>query len=165
MPSSNANVARAGAPTRGARTFNTGVGFLLRHSTSLVAIDSEKEHDWWCKSSKVISAKFARTRGLSRSEIGEPLECWGSNKIHSLHRAFSGCHITAQSMEDKLNAYVGYLSFGHSQRYTAQVFDYLRAEGLALHRHPNASWRLLEQSYRQHEGLQPQQEQSEEQQQ
>lgn len=50
-----------------------------------------------------------------------------------------------QQLEDSLNAWLGHIRFGNSNRLEHRTFYYLRAQGVNLHKHPRGSWRVLEQ--------------------
>lgn len=50
-----------------------------------------------------------------------------------------------QQLEDGLNAWLGHIRFGNSEIIERRVFNYLRKQGVQLFKHPNGSWRVLEQ--------------------
>jgi len=50
-----------------------------------------------------------------------------------------------QTLEDQLNAWLGHIRNGQSQRLENTIFNYLRRQGVELHRWPRGSWRVLEQ--------------------
>jgi len=53
--------------------------------------------------------------------------------------------ISPQDLENRLNAWLGHIRFGQSQRLEYYIFWYLRNHGVNLHQHPRGSWRVLEQ--------------------
>lgn len=53
--------------------------------------------------------------------------------------------ISPQTLEDKLNAWLGHLRFGASERTEYRFFFYIRDLGVNLLKHPRNSWRVLEQ--------------------
>lgn len=50
-----------------------------------------------------------------------------------------------QTLEDQLNAWLGHIRFGQSNRLEYEVFWYLRRQGVELVYTPGGSWRVLEQ--------------------
>jgi len=50
-----------------------------------------------------------------------------------------------QTLENRLNSWLGHLRFGHNQRLEYNIFWHLCDHGVNLHRHPRGSWRVLEQ--------------------
>ncbi len=53
--------------------------------------------------------------------------------------------LTPQSLENRLNAWLGHIRFGQSRRFENRIFSYLYSHGVELHRSPSGSWRVLEQ--------------------
>ena len=53
--------------------------------------------------------------------------------------------ISPQDLENRLNAWLGHIRFGQSNRLEYNIFWYLRQQGVNLHKHPRDSWRVLEQ--------------------
>ena len=54
-------------------------------------------------------------------------------------------HLSPQSLEDKLNAWLGHVRFGQCERLEYSIFWYLKRSGVELHMSPRGSWRVLEQ--------------------
>ena len=52
--------------------------------------------------------------------------------------------VSPQQLEDQLNAWLGHIRSGQSKRIEYNIFWYLRQQGVNLHIHPRASWRVLE---------------------
>ena len=52
---------------------------------------------------------------------------------------------TPQQLEDQLNAWLGHIRFGQSERLEYNIFWYLRNQGVNLHYSESGSWRVLEQ--------------------
>jgi len=52
--------------------------------------------------------------------------------------------ITPAELENAINAWLGHIRFGQSQRLEYQVFWILRNAGINVHRHPNGAWKILE---------------------
>lgn len=63
-------------------------------------------------------------------------------------------------LECMLNSWSGHLKFGRHYYGEKRVVDYICSHGVNLVKHPNGSWRILEQRYRQLYRFQPQQEES-----
>ncbi|MEL7250815.1 MAG: hypothetical protein AAFO03_20470 [Bacteroidota bacterium] len=49
------------------------------------------------------------------------------------------------ALEASLNAWLGHVRFGDSERWEKEVFSYLSQHGVELFKHPRGSWRVLEQ--------------------
>ncbi len=54
-------------------------------------------------------------------------------------------NLSPKTLESQLNAWLGHIRFGQSKRLEQVIFSYLRQHGVALFKHPSASWRVLEQ--------------------
>jgi len=52
--------------------------------------------------------------------------------------------ITPDELENAINAWLGHIRFGQSQRLEYQVFWMLRDAGINVVRHPNGSWKVLD---------------------
>ena len=55
--------------------------------------------------------------------------------------------LSPQTLENRLNSWLGHLRFGQNKRLEQSIFQDLWCEGVNLHRHPRGSWRVLEQQY------------------
>ncbi len=53
--------------------------------------------------------------------------------------------LNPQTLEDRLNAWLGHIRSGQSNRLEYNIYRYLRQQGVELFRHPRGSWRVLEQ--------------------
>ena len=53
--------------------------------------------------------------------------------------------LTPAKLEEGLNSWLAHLRFGQNQRLENSIFRYLRDQGVNLYKHPNGSWRVLEQ--------------------
>jgi len=53
--------------------------------------------------------------------------------------------ISPEQLEHQLNAWLGHIRFGQSERLEYNVFWYLQRNGVKLFKHPRGSWRVLEQ--------------------
>ncbi len=53
-----------------------------------------------------------------------------------------------QTLEDRLNSWLGHIRFGANGRLEDKTFRYICGQGVSLHKHPGGSWRVLEQRYR-----------------
>jgi RNA-directed DNA polymerase len=60
-----------------------------------------------------------------------------------------------QTLEDRLNSWLGHVRFGSNGRLEDKTFRYICQQGVSLHKHPSGSWRVLEQQYRQLPHRQP----------
>lgn len=58
---------------------------------------------------------------------------------------FLNGQLSPDRLEAGLNSWLGHVRFGQSQRTEQRIFNYIRQQGVALHRHPCGSWRVLEQ--------------------
>lgn len=65
--------------------------------------------------------------------------------LRSMMEARRKRRLPPQTLEDRLNAWLGHIRFGQTARMEKNVFSYLRRMGVSLYRSPSGSWRVLEQ--------------------
>lgn len=73
---------------------------------------------------------------------------------------FRARRLQPQTLEDRLNSWLGHIRFGANIRLENNTFRYICEHGVNLRKHPGGSWRVLEQQYQQLPGRESQQEQS-----